>query len=278
MRLVMVVPFVAAVACRENPVSIRAEAPVVTVDAMADEGADVVDDVATDAWDGGPIPSHTARRARFATEALTVATHGIDGTFELWRDRRLDDARVAKEWFGFAFARTPPPPDFETEPAASAQLILRDAHRRIIESLDLELPVAMMTAVRLGDDVTPYLEIAIDTFSGAGRWGGTTHRFVRVEGGRSRWLDCAETYRCSMSCNFHYDKRPSGGFDLLVWRHEHEPDFIKTVTNFTRREIVGVACKDVVRSEPGWVGEDPKTAILIPGSFPPPRTTASATP
>jgi hypothetical protein len=228
--------------------------------------------------DGGPIPSHTARRARFATEVLTASAHGIDGTFELWRDRRLDDARVAKEWFGFAFTQTPPPPGFETDPPASAQLILRDARHRIVESLDLELPVAKMTPVRLGDDATPYLEVALDTFGGMGRWGGTTHRFVRVEGGRSRWLDCAETYRCSLSCNFHYDKRPSGGFDLLVWRHEHEADFIKQVTHFTRREIVGGACKDTVRSEPGWVGEDPKTVISIPGSFPPPSAAISHSP
>jgi hypothetical protein len=271
MRNVVVVLVGIALGCRREPLAIQAELPAPDV-ALSDTNIDAVTDAPTDAetdTEVAPIPTRTATRTRFSTHALTMAEHGIDGTFELWRDSRLDDKRVDEEWFGGSFSRGEVVPGFEASPAASAQLVLRDARRLIVESLDLQLPVAKMTPVRFGDDVVPYFEVAIDTYAGAGRWGGTTHKFVRVEGGRSRWLDCAETYRCALGCRFHFDPRPGGGVDILEWRHWYANDAMTPITNLSRIEVKGGACDRKTRTVKGWLGEEGSgTAIVIPKDFP----------
>lgn len=271
MRHVVVVAAALVSACQRNATAILAEERVADA-AVVDTKPD-----APEAIDSGPqldvapIPARTAIRTRFATHTLTMAEHGIDGTFELWRDSRLDDDRVDKEWFGATFERGDVVPGFESTPPVSAQLVLRDARRVIVESLDLEKPLAKMTPVNLGDESVPHLEIAVDTYIGMGRWGGTTHKFVRVEGGHSKWLGCAETYRCALGCRFHFDPRPGGGVDILEWRHWYLDDTAMTaVTHLSRIEVSGGACNRKTKTVKDWLGEwGSGTAINIPRDFPP---------
>lgn len=260
-----------SIGCQSEPLAIRSESlPRDTgVDAGEDVAADVDAGPDAEPLEAAPPPSRTATRARFTTISLTLADHGIDGTFELWRDKRIDDAFVGKEWFG-AFEYSPTG-DFVTTPAVTAQLVLRNAHGKIVESLDLEHPLAKLDPVRLGDDVVPYLEVAIDTYAGAGRWGGTTHRFARVEAGRTQWLDCATAYQCALSCRFHYASRPSGGNDLLVWRNDYAgPTFTDAVTHFHRVRVEAGTCHTSTNVLKGWRGQMGEPPIMIPGDFPPP--------
>lgn len=260
-----------AVGCHAEPLSIRSdELPADTGRDSAEDALSDVDDAPDVApFEAAPPPSKTATRARFTTIPLTLADHGIDGTFELWRDKRIDDAFVTKEWFSaFEYG---PTGDFVTTPAVTAQLVLRNVHGKIVESLDLEHPLAKLEPVRLGDDLVPYLEVAIDTYAGISRWGGTTHRFARVEGGRTRWLECATTYQCALSCRFHYASRPSGGNDLLVWRNDYvAPAFTDAVTYFHRVRVEAGSCRTSTNVLRGWRGQMGEPPIMIPGDFPPP--------
>ncbi|MFI5298405.1 MAG: hypothetical protein ACHREM_09925, partial [Polyangiales bacterium] len=206
-----------------------------------------------------------AVRARFASIALNKADHGIEGTFELWRDDRIDDAQVADLWFTGAFNHDEAPHTFNERRPLTAQLVLRERMGRVVESLDLELPLARVRELRLGDEAVPYIQVDIDTFGGMGRWGATTTRFVRVEGGHSKWLPCS-VVQCSLSCRWGIDARPSGGHDLLTALQSMAATADSTV--FERIEIVGGRCVTSTRSVPGW-GGDIVVSWPAPSAFPP---------
>jgi hypothetical protein len=115
----------------------------------------------------------------------------------------MNDTRVQELWLQAAFDPYfgPAPNDFAARAPASAQLVLRNAQGRIEESLDLALPLATLQTRRLGDDPVPFIEVVLDTYRGTSRWGGTTTRFVRVEGGHAHWLPC-EVYSCTFGCTY----------------------------------------------------------------------------
>lgn len=250
MRRSSLVIALVVVGCRNEAPTVRADVPAplahVAKDLTEAKGqlANLLPEVVIEA---APPPTHTVSRARFSAVELNKADHGIDGSFELWRDKRLDDATVAANWF-HAFADAPPT---GFEGLFTAQLILRDEHGGIVESLDLENPLAKLESIRLGDDLVPYLEVAIDTYHGASRWGGTTHRFARVEAGHTKWLECARSYHFAMAGMFWFDPRPSGGNDIVAY----EQDMGASTTTLRRIQVEAGTCRAFSKSVSGWLGD-----------------------
>jgi hypothetical protein len=128
------------------------------------------------------VPKHVARRKAFAVFPLTAGEHGVDGTLELWREERVDDALVEKTWGAFSYESFATwSPDRSGWPL-SAQVVIKDASGKLVASEDLLEPSAKLALVRAGE---PYFELSIDTATGEI---GTTQRFFRVVEGRARWL------------------------------------------------------------------------------------------
>lgn len=239
--------------CRNEEHTIRADR--VHVDAGPDAPADVVvEDV---------FPP-TAFRAPFDAIALNVSEHGLDGVLELWRDPRLDDKTLSSNWFD-AFEDYPPAGFTDLQ---SAQLILRDAHGRIVESFDLERALARLKPIRLGDDRVPYVEVSIDTYDGVGRWGFTTHRFARVEAGHTKWLECATSHDFAHAGTFSFDPRPSGGHDILAWSHDIVTTGPRTTT-LQRLQIQAGACNTSATTVRGWLGAHGEPPAPSRSAFPP---------
>ncbi|MFI5300070.1 MAG: hypothetical protein ACHREM_18440, partial [Polyangiales bacterium] len=124
---------VVTLGCEHRPPE-RAIVADIVVDAVAvpdaEDAAQVVTvaDAASVDADVGTVDARAAvgTRARFATIALTKADHGIDGSFELWRDDRIDDAQVADLWFTGAFSHDEAPHTFNERRPLTAQLVLRE--------------------------------------------------------------------------------------------------------------------------------------------------------
>jgi len=118
---------------REFGVAPDASPPSSNPIAIADADAESSD--ATDAEvgvDSSVTPA--APRAplkHFVAHALTMSAHGIDGTIELWRDARIDDAFVKKNWFGLTFEYGLPEP-FKTVPPANALVVVKSADGRFV--------------------------------------------------------------------------------------------------------------------------------------------------
>jgi hypothetical protein len=223
----------------------------------ATDGVRTSEEAASDAATEPDAAAPSAKRKRFVALPLNAHDHGIDGTFELWRDPDLDDKKVEDLWFTSYRYDHPDGPA-----AASAQLVLRDARGKIVESLDLEMPLAKLETFRFGDDPIPSFALAIDTYAGMGRWGGTTHRIARIEGGRTRW-PCETYYKCALGCGFGHDPRPSGGADLLEWTHVmREPESSVERTALSRVEFVDGRCESTTISVPGWrFGDGPALSL-----------------
>ncbi len=218
--------------------------------------------------DAGPVPvadastdTRTSGRNLSVSLTLTVAKNGVDGALELWRDPRLDDGTVNRLWFQNAFFGDAP---VFNDPLP-ALLVLRDRFH-IIELHELAVPLARLSSIVLGDDPNPYFRIERDTFSGAGRWGGTEARFARVKSAYVEWLPCGAP-SCLLGCESAYDRRPSGGFDVLVVEERWAGTGLgRTMTTYTRYEVVEGKCIDHVRSVPGWLDPFP---MPPPRAFPP---------
>jgi hypothetical protein len=214
-------------------------------------------------------PSVAGARKRMAGIPLSRVEHGIQGCLELWRDRRIVSDVVQRYWSAAAFVDANAPPEFGARPIASAQLVLRDAEGKIRESLDFGLALVTLETRRLGDDPAAYGEVTLDTHRGSSRWGGSTTRFVRVEGGHARWLSC-EAFRCSLGCDFSFDARPSGGFDVLTVMQASGRDTVP-IRELERITVVGGRCMRAKTVVPGW-GESGLARVRIPPveAFPPP--------
>jgi hypothetical protein len=179
----------------------------------------------------------------------------------LWRDSRLTDTYVKANW---------PLCEREVDDIPnkylSAQLILRNADGKILQSRDFgrefeDNGMATMNTLTLGDPPTQTIEVSRDTYRCAGRWGGSTHMFARIERAQTIWYECAEMYSCALGCGFRTDLR-SGSYvrDLLAWRegYDERVDAMDPITTFARVTLrPSGKCETKKRSKPNWCDNAP---------------------
>lgn len=244
--------------CRKESPVVRADDPK-PVDASVDV-RDVAPEVVDTLVEPVPPPTHTALRTRFTTIALKQADHGIDGTLELWRDKRIDDKVVTAQWYHRFEDVTPK----GFEKPAPAQL-LRDDGGKVLALVELGSPLVKLEPIRLGDEPVPHFEVSIDTYHGAHHWDGTTHRFGRVEAGHLKWLECAACTDSALAGQHWFDPRPSGGNDLLWYRH----DVATQTTLLARTQVVAGTCRATRKTVPGWLGDYGSPPAPKTHDFPP---------
>jgi len=172
----------------------------------------------------------------------TVPTQdGLAGTLELWRDARLDGEFLAQHWMTGVFGPGHALPEGFSERPPNARLVLRDEAGQILDSVELDEPLATVS------EGAPWHEVATDTFRDlADPWAATTHRFTRVAGGKLHTSPCATVYQCKQRCGFRVD----GLSTMRVFRAFYDADG-KPVTHLDHIRV-GETCKTTSKLLRGW--------------------------
>jgi len=169
---------------------------------------------------------------------------GLVGTLELWRDARLDQAWLEHNWKTGTFgAGRPLPEGFSLRPR-NARLVLRDEAGKILDTMEVDEPVATLSAS------APWHEVATDTYHDPfDPWAATTHRFVRVEAGHLHTSPCATVYQCKKRCGFWLEDA-GGGLSLRVYRDFYDAAD-ERITHLDRIRVDDT-CKTTSKTRKGW--------------------------
>jgi len=124
--------------------------------------------------------------------ALNKAVHGVDGWLRIFTDTRLTSDLKKKMWgegdWSFVLEKNDPLTKiFTAKPPQNASLQIVDSQGRVIESDQLERPLAKIGQARINSGNGIFL-VTVDYSVGFGSYAGLTTSLVDVRDGKIIWL------------------------------------------------------------------------------------------
>ena len=125
---------------------------------------------------------------------LSQTSNGIDGYLELRQDGRLTQKLTGRLW-GTGDVDIDDDPVltvFKNDPPRNAVIRMVDHRGKVVESKELERPLAKLRTEHLyGDSRLTYL-LTVDYSAGFGSYSGPITRLAEVTGGRLKWIESTE--------------------------------------------------------------------------------------
>jgi hypothetical protein len=122
---------------------------------------------------------------------LSKANNGVDGWLRIASDARLTAEMENKIWgVGLEIGledRDPLKKSLSAKPLENARLEIVDSHERVIESDQLERPLAKIEQARLDSGDDTFL-VTVHYSIGLGSYAGPTTSLLQVHNGRINWL------------------------------------------------------------------------------------------
>jgi hypothetical protein len=119
-------------------------------------------------------------------DRLQRAAHGIDGELRLVLDSRLTAAVEKKVWGTGTDAANE---EIGGAPLRKAAIHLVDSQGKIVQSEELEHPLAKLERVRLYGDQRDTWLVTVDCSAGFGSYSGPVTELLEVRGGRMQWVE-----------------------------------------------------------------------------------------
>ena len=197
---------------------------------------------------------------------LTQAANGVKGELQILKDARITAAITKQEWktgefvgegeYGFA--------GFKEVPARNALIRVVDRNGRVVDSEDLERPLARVGAVHLYPNAMATYLLTVDYSAGFGSYSGPITYLVEVAGGHLHWVESADaqgkhakiSVMNSLKTAWKIVGAGSGGKEILQAACRPTNATMKTgddfTTTYSRYFFDGVQWRVVSRTLPGF--------------------------
>jgi hypothetical protein len=219
---------------------------------------------------GLAAPNVIAGRVVGARVPLTQAANGVEGELQLLKDERITAALAKQTWNTGGLDVDPDDylASFKTSPPRQAMIRVVDRDGKVLDSEELERPLARIGTAQLYRDARVTFLLTVDYSAGFGSYSGPITSFLDVTGGRLHWVEDIDvsgkrskiSVMDSLKTGWRIVNAPNGGKEILEAACRPTEQTFKTGGNFTitysRYFFDGTQWRLASRTVPGFTEFD----------------------